>query len=667
MFSIVSSLLSVTVSAALFGRGGRDDVHGELPAERPDSTPWPAGPGTSTPPDAPVVDGSAAAPADTGEASDPPYGPIVGPGPADLPPVPPAPPAPPAPRNEAPPSPFQGPPASAGEPVVPLGDPDGPRLLAPEQRASLAARQGSVEPSPHPVRARELWHPTITLPEPSAVEPPMPPPTSPTTDPGGSGTGRGIMHRLRKVGGDGANAATASSAPVGLPAPPPSSGHPSTIRPGRDGDSPFDDLFAPSRASTREIAGFEPIGPGGDHHDDLLHGPVGRSRQMGGRGRRGVLPVLGMTADDLDHEWIRGAEEPLPDLDGAFDEIHLSPEGTTDPDEVWPPAIGADVGADARPDPVAAFAVEEPSRLDVGPLAAAPVDAAPDADLAAEPAAERTVDPAPGTEPGDLGGPSEEPAVPAPNDADRSSAAGDDLTGAPEDEPAVGAPWTLSLVPTWEEIDGDTEVAAVEVEPNEATVSAPTERSNVFTLRPEPAADEPPVRGDDEDFERFDLGALAEFDLDEREPFVAVRPLWIEPDGAVPTESGSVRVGLPDYASARLVDNSIEIELEAGWCWVHQELGGAPVVVDLGESRITVPTSTTALAAIDEGAKLVVVLQGEAVLVHPSGRMRLRSGAMVFLPTDAEPQVDVASDEELRADPIVAHNLDLDARRGAAR
>ncbi len=54
------------------------------------------------------------------------------------------------------------------------------------------------------------------------------------------------------------------------------------------------------------------------------------------------------------------------------------------------------------------------------------------------------------------------------------------------------------------------------------------------------------------------------------------------------------------------------------------------------------------------------MLEGEGVVSRDGARVRLRRGAMVFLPVDGEPQVDVAPDDEIRADPLVARNLELD-------
>ena len=64
-----------------------------------------------------------------------------------------------------------------------------------------------------------------------------------------------------------------------------------------------------------------------------------------------------------------------------------------------------------------------------------------------------------------------------------------------------------------------------------------------------------------------------------------------------------------------------------------------------------------------DGSSFVVVVAGEASLVHPGGRMRLRPRAMALAPFGGEPQVDVASDDEIQADPLVSRNRELGAQR----
>ena len=132
-------------------------------------------------------------------------------------------------------------------------------------------------------------------------------------------------------------------------------------------------------------------------------------------------------------------------------------------------------------------------------------------------------------------------------------------------------------------------------------------------------------------------------------------------DGSVVTGTGSVRVAGPEDATASRGPDGIVVHLLDRWCWVRLDDLAPDLTVRASGTDLTVPAGTTALLSIDDdGAQLVVVLVGEAVVVRDGTTIRLRTGALAYLPTDGDPQVDVAADEEIRSDPLVARNLRLD-------
>lgn len=138
-------------------------------------------------------------------------------------------------------------------------------------------------------------------------------------------------------------------------------------------------------------------------------------------------------------------------------------------------------------------------------------------------------------------------------------------------------------------------------------------------------------------------------------------PVFVAADGVVATGAGSVRVARPEDASAFAGADGLVVQLLDHWCWAALDEFGPDLTVRAGSTVLQIPAGTTALLSIDDdGAQLVVVLDGEGVVDHDTGRIRLRSGAMAYLPVDGEPQVDVAADDEIRSDPLVARNLALD-------
>ena len=137
-------------------------------------------------------------------------------------------------------------------------------------------------------------------------------------------------------------------------------------------------------------------------------------------------------------------------------------------------------------------------------------------------------------------------------------------------------------------------------------------------------------------------------------------PLRAGPDGMVDVSAGVVRLGDPATQMQRHGDG-LEIDLPLGWCWASRPEGAEAVTIVVPTGPLSVPAGTTALAVVEaDQCTFVVVVSGEAVLLHAGGRVRLRAGAMALAPMGAEPQVDIASEDEIRTDPLVASNLALD-------
>ena len=136
--------------------------------------------------------------------------------------------------------------------------------------------------------------------------------------------------------------------------------------------------------------------------------------------------------------------------------------------------------------------------------------------------------------------------------------------------------------------------------------------------------------------------------------------LAVGPDGMVDVASGVVRFGDPTTKIQRHPDG-LEIDLSLGWCWAARPDGAEPVTIVVPTGPLSVPAGTTALAVVEaDQSTFVVVVSGEAVLLHAGGRVRLRAGAMALAAMGAEPQVDIATEAEIRTDPLVTSNLALD-------
>lgn len=141
--------------------------------------------------------------------------------------------------------------------------------------------------------------------------------------------------------------------------------------------------------------------------------------------------------------------------------------------------------------------------------------------------------------------------------------------------------------------------------------------------------------------------------------------LVVDPGGVIEVASGHLRFRAGDRYDVVGDEAAVEIALVAGSCWAALKNDAPkPAIVSIPAGELTIPPGSTALAVVEPDADVfVVIVAGEATLEHPAGRMRLRLGAMVLVSPGREPQVDVASVEEIAADPAVAANLALDAAR----
>lgn len=141
--------------------------------------------------------------------------------------------------------------------------------------------------------------------------------------------------------------------------------------------------------------------------------------------------------------------------------------------------------------------------------------------------------------------------------------------------------------------------------------------------------------------------------------------LDVEADGTVRLADGHLRFAQRTADVPTLGADGAEVVLADGWCWISAGPGEANrVSVQLPSLALRVEPSTVALVAVEnDGALFVVIVAGEATLEHPATRLRLRRGAMALTVPGGEPQVDIATDEEIASDPLVAKNQHLDLAR----
>lgn len=127
-----------------------------------------------------------------------------------------------------------------------------------------------------------------------------------------------------------------------------------------------------------------------------------------------------------------------------------------------------------------------------------------------------------------------------------------------------------------------------------------------------------------------------------------------------------VRFGDGSRTSMAHGDEGPVVQVHEGWCWVTV-LGDGPCVsvrVELPQAEVMVTAGGRALALVEpDGSVFVVVFAGTSGLSHHGDLKALDAGSMVLLSTDGTLQIDHAEADELAADPLVAHNLELDVSR----
>lgn len=129
-------------------------------------------------------------------------------------------------------------------------------------------------------------------------------------------------------------------------------------------------------------------------------------------------------------------------------------------------------------------------------------------------------------------------------------------------------------------------------------------------------------------------------------------------------EHGTLRLGDGLTPTVQRAPGGIAVDLREGWCWSSG--GEDPTTVTTPQGTLTVPAGAIALAVVETDGSTFLVVSGEAALAHAGGSRRLPAGALVLTPSGGEPQVDVASADEIAADPLVARNRALGADYPAA-
>jgi hypothetical protein len=85
--------------------------------------------------------------------------------------------------------------------------------------------------------------------------------------------------------------------------------------------------------------------------------------------------------------------------------------------------------------------------------------------------------------------------------------------------------------------------------------------------------------------------------------------------------------------------------------------------VSVPSGTVALDPGTTALVTVeDDASTFVAVAAGHGVLVEPHGSTPLPAGSVALAPIGGPAQVDRAAPDEIEADPLVAHNRDLDTQ-----
>lgn len=503
------------------------------------------------------------------------------------------------------PAPF----AETGVPPAPPVAPPEVPTFDPAPMAPAAAAGGEVDqlwaqPAPHPVRPSEMWHPAELAPVQLGEQTLAPAPAEERVASADLDPSRPVSSMFARPSLDEAPAARAA-APGPFEHPP--------------FEAPADDLAvqleaelvaAADVAITAEPTVGDPAAAMGSLEAaptadaGLVSNPVGRRnrRDRPAERKRTSLPSTvvpsGPIADGFDHPE-PGAFPPLP-VRGEQSPLPTAPLAPA----ALPSRANRLPSIDAMPTtPSSVVSPESRPPFDQPPTPAAldPREAPFDpAALVIEPPAMRTPPPLADDEP-------EVQPAPAPTPVVEASA--------PAPTPVVEPPAPV------------VEVSAPVVEPPAPVVEAPA--------APAPAA---PARP-------------------------SARPLPVGDDGMVDAPGTILRVSGLDAASASSIDTAVTVMVREGWCWVSPGDG------EQGAMRLVLPTvsvevrpGATVLAVVEaDRSAFVIVADGSAQLIGGGADRTLARGTIAMIASAGSVQVDQASPLEIEGDPIVAHNLSLDA------
>src|SRR5690606_35088468 len=118
-----------------------------------------------------------------------------------------------------------------------------------------------------------------------------------------------------------------------------------------------------------------------------------------------------------------------------------------------------------------------------------------------------------------------------------------------------------------------------------------------------------------------------------------------------------------DAASASAIDRAVTVMVREGWCWVSPGEGeqGAMRLV-LPSVSVEVRPGATVLAVVEaDRSAFVIVADGSAEIIGGRASQTLETGTIAMVATSGTVSVDRATQAEIEGDPIVAHNLSLDA------
>ena len=137
--------------------------------------------------------------------------------------------------------------------------------------------------------------------------------------------------------------------------------------------------------------------------------------------------------------------------------------------------------------------------------------------------------------------------------------------------------------------------------------------------------------------------------------------LDVNDDGTVALESGIVRLAPEATREVSILNGSVGLTLERGWCWIASSPSANPVVVTLRRGTLLIPPGTSCLSVVEsDGSVFVSVVRGSACLDRPGTSVDLPVGTIAQLRSDGTVHTDRATPEEMAADQILTDNLRLD-------